>query len=336
MKIIKLPRPVILISLLLVCSAGAGVRPQSERIKNTPRTVGPRGPAAKMSLPTCGVGKRRLTTSQLRRAEAFTRAEKNLYMKARATVRPTTTRNILETVEVTVLAVYTPLVTEYLGGRPAVEQHIRTAERQANMAFQNSSIPLQIRVVAMEEVTFPESHDFDTDLDRLALGSEGQHVRERRNELRADQVALVVDDGNMGGLAFGLHPRWEIADNPSPLRPDQFDYWSQRAFFEIRDDCIDESYKCFTHELAHNLGAGHDHEDWLRLYWDAHGYAFNPPNDNPNEGLVGTMLAYDGANHRKLYFSNPGISYAGKATGIVGRNNSRAITDSMEMVARYK
>jgi hypothetical protein len=288
----------------------------------------------KLAPALCGLGRHKLATTQVRRAKPYTIKERIRLKQAGGGV--VALAPDVAPVEVTVLVVHTSLVTTYLGGKPEVERHVRAAEVQANVALTNSALPLHINVVRIEEVSFPESHVFDTDLQKAAFGTQGQRIRELRETYHADQVCLIVDDGDMGGLAYGLHPRWDEDGQPSPLDSGQSDYWSQRAFYEVRDDCIDESYKCFAHELAHNFGAGHDYEDYLRLFADSHGFAFDPPDDDPDEGKVGTMMSYDGANHRKLYFSNPQVKYAGKATGNSTHNNARAIKASMTMVSSYR
>ncbi|MGA9771722.1 MAG: M12 family metallo-peptidase [Blastocatellia bacterium] len=274
------------------------------------------------------MGGHKLSAKELRRAKNFTK-------KQAAASTPALPQDFAET-EITVLVVYILRARVHVGSKKLIEDRIRIAEEQTNQTFQNSQIPLYIKVVRMEETSFPETGSFNTDLDILALKTGGQQVRKWRDESKADLVGLIANRGDYEGLAFSLHPRWELNPPPDPLDPSQFEYWSARGFFEIIDTCISEGYYCFVHELDHNLGAGHDVEKYLRLYPDSHGWYFDPPNDDPDEGEVGTMMSYRAADHRKFYFSNPLVSYAGERTGDSTHNNARAIVAAMSMVSRYR
>lgn len=243
------------------------------------------------------------------------------------------------------LVVYTARVKKHFsdaGGN--IEQSINNGKDQLNLSLVNSQINLQVRLVGIKEIpNFIEEYKEEgnqpegssgRDLDRIALGSQGQWVREQRDQLHADVVALIRYQGDMDGTSFML------------TAPFEYDFDQKHAFFAIRSSCIAQGYYCFAHEFGHIFGCAHDRDnvDVVGLFPNfSYGYAF----DVPGQGRFGTMMDYSAANNRIFYFSNPEVKYQGVPTGIAEKNpdgsinpkaadNARTIKASQKYVANYR
>ncbi len=56
------------------------------------------------------------------------------------------------------------------------------------------------------------------------------------------------------------HCVYNVAVNLKTIDLEEMQDWYEYAYSVIRSDCVDESYRCFVHELGHTLGAGHNRE----------------------------------------------------------------------------
>ena len=93
------------------------------------------------------------------------------------------------------LALYTPGVASEQGGAAVMQEVIREAVNTANLAFQNSLIPLVIRLVRVEAATANGSGDLAFDLQRLRTPNDGffDNVPSLRNAYGADLVTLFAE-----------------------------------------------------------------------------------------------------------------------------------------------
>jgi len=199
-----------------------------------------------------------------------------------------------------------------------------------NQTFANSGIVQRIRLVHSAEVNYNETGSFETELDRLQEPADGfiDNVHALRNTYGADTVSLWVETGNYCGIAYVMTTTASsFADN---------------AFSVVRRDCATSSH-AFAHELGHNFGALHNHEDndiTAPLYPYAFGYQqrYTPP-------YFRTVMAYSCAPPidclRTPYWSSPIAFYNGQPTGIAdpaanSADNARTLNNTRTIAANWR
>jgi len=233
-----------------------------------------------------------------------------------------------------VLVVYTARAEAQMTGRGRdIGDAIARAAAQADSAFRNSGIDLRVNVVHHQRVGYVEDTRRPiTDLRNLR-GAAGAEIRALRERYRADQVTVIRHP----------HRGYNIAVNLKTIDPEEMQDWYEYAYSVIRSDCVDESYRCFVHELGHNLGAGHnrDEGDGPGLFDDSYGYHHPEKITSQTPCVFGTMQDYECADDQRillriLHFSNPNVQYQGHPTGVSGRaDNARAINAAKLFVANY-
>jgi hypothetical protein len=218
-----------------------------------------------------------------------------------------------------VLVLYTPAARQAQGGAAQIRSLINLAVIEANQSYANSGINFRLSLVyAGEAANYVEASSMEADLDRLRNPSDNflTSVHSLRNQYKADLVSLVVSSNNYCGIAYHM----------ATVQP----AWAAWAFSVVSRSCA-AGYYSFAHELGHNMGARHD---W---FVDAgvtpnsysHGYV-NPA------ARWRTIMAYDsecssrGFSCTRLpYWSNPGVSYGGRPTGIRGGTNASCRTGDL-------
>jgi len=169
----------------------------------------------------------------------------------------------------------------------------------ANLAYANSGITTQLRLVYVGPANYDESGDFNTDLNRLTTGTDGymDNVATLRDTYGADLVSLFVENGQYCGLGWV---------GPS----------AGYGFTVVNRGCASSNLS-FPHELGHNFGARHD------TYVDASTtpYAYGHGWVDIGKGFRDVM-AYNnacaayGVNCTRIpYFSNPNITYSSDVLG---------------------
>jgi peptidyl-Asp metalloendopeptidase len=80
---------------------------------------------------------------------------------------------------------------------------INLAVAETNTAYSRSAVIPRLRLVHQEEVSYTESGDFSTDLNRLTNPSDGfmDNVHALRNAHGADLVSLIIEGASLCGLA---------------------------------------------------------------------------------------------------------------------------------------
>lgn len=250
-------------------------------------------------------------------------APKKLIPKFAAFHLPVIKQLIRGTSTVDVLTVYTKEARDSAGGTNTMKDLIDLAVAETNAAYENSNIPLQIRLAGAREINYVESKSFDTDLDRLTNTADGymDDVHALRDQLQADIVTLFISDG---GDACGIG--WILdADNYKEFAP--------KAFNVVDVDCI-PNYS-FAHELGHNMGASHDraHSSGTIGMYD-YSYGYQDPGNK-----FRTVMAYDCAAGcpRVPYFSDPNVSFDGSVTGVAGsENNAETLRNTRAIVASFR
>lgn len=237
---------------------------------------------------------------------------------------------------VDVLVVYTALAEADFKRRGVdIASSLARARAQADSAFSNSNIALRVNIVHHQRVDYVEDTIATgrSDLDRL-ISADGQAIRDLRALYKADVVTLIRYPIGGGNAALPLR---SIATTPGNIQ-----YRHGRAFNYINSTCVDRSYRCFTHELGHLFGAGHNREKNEPGLYSSDSYGYHYPENATNATrhlcVFGTMQDYPCADKtRILFFSNPNVSYQGHPTGVVGKaDNARAINASKLFVTNYE
>jgi hypothetical protein len=113
----------------------------------------------------------------------------------------------LDPVNIDVMIVYTPAARQAAGGTKAkIDNVIAESINQSQIVLNNSNTFLTITLVHSAEVTYTESTDMGTDLDRLTYNDDSymDDVHALRTQFGADLVCLFVYDDDEGGLAWGF------------------------------------------------------------------------------------------------------------------------------------
>jgi len=230
-----------------------------------------------------------------------------------------------DTPVIRLLVAYTPAARTAVGGEQAMLAFIDATIAQTNLAVENSAIDLHAELALAHEVSYAESDSIGTDLQRLTNPDNGymDEVHVLRANAQADLVALLVT-GN--GAACGVG--WCMSD-PSPD-------FAELGFSVTRIQCV--SNLTFPHELGHNMGCHHDHQNSggsCGVYPYSFGHRFFGFSGNQHR----TILAYSPGD-RIPHFSNPDVFFDGQATGVpIGASgeahNAQSITLNAPLVASF-
>jgi hypothetical protein len=164
-----------------------------------------------------------------------------------------------------VLVVYTPAARAAAGGTTAMGALINLAVAETNTAYSRSAVIPRLRLVHQEEVSYTESGDFSTDLNRLTNPSDGfiDNVHALRNAHGADLVSLIIEGVSLCGLAW--------------LMLTESNSFQASAFSVVARICATGNFS-FGHELGHNMGLQHDRADAPAdgVFSFSHGYVDTP------------------------------------------------------------
>ncbi|MBK7999937.1 MAG: hypothetical protein IPK15_14780 [Verrucomicrobia bacterium] len=223
------------------------------------------------------------------------------------------------------MVVYTAAAREGAGGTNGILALIDAAVVEANLAFENSAVRAELRLVHRAEVNYRETGSISEDLDHLEDPDEDSplmRVHQLRGEHRADVVCMITE--TTGG-PYGL------ANQMRELETE----FGEKAFSIVqRQFAI--SYQALAHEIGHNMGCQHDRATSPAggIYDDSHAHRFEV-----DGVLYHTVMAYQ-PGLPIPYFSNPNVSFLGVPTGIAepatnSANNARTLNRSAATVARF-
>lgn len=252
-------------------------------------------------------------------------------------------------VQLDLLVAYTSAALNGAGGLPGLTAQIDAAIEEANISFQNSRVPITLRLSQAVPVSYAETGQPDRDLAQLTHameeayeqeeyprlpeqpGEEGEDEEEEyglggvisaRRATRSDLVCLLVESGDdTAGVANQL---WEAKPDFAPRALSVI----QRGFFN--------RFQILAHEIGHNLGCQHERAA------------------TPSNGVFpyshGFRLTVDGFNYRTIMatlpgitlpnFSNPEVTFLGRATGVPasepeGADNARSLLATASIAARF-
>jgi hypothetical protein len=215
------------------------------------------------------------------------------------------------TVTIDVLIVYQQVVADQLGS--AVAARAQAAVDLTNVALANSQVDVRLRLVHQQQVADAELSDLDTI-------TASPSVAALRDRWGADLVAGWGAYSGFCGIA------WMNQNRSSP----------RYGFSLVDDACV--SSLTPAHEWGHNLGAHHDRANASGPGAFPYSYGFVSV-----AGDFRTVMSYDspscpgGSCNRIPYFSNPGITYLGRATGVAdSEDNARTIRAVAPIVVAYR
>ncbi len=218
-----------------------------------------------------------------------------------------------------VMAAYTPSVQARYGTQ-GVDALIIQAMAEANQAFANSGMTSRLNLVHTVLTSYTESGNMSTDLSRLRSTNDGymDELHTLRNSYGADLVSLIANEPQYCGIAY------RMASLSSSF--------ASSSFSVVHHGCA-TGYYSFAHELGHNMGAHHDHNNASgAIYPYAYGHQ-EPFN------AFRTVMAYNCSTNctRISHFSNPNVLYNGQPTGQDSyTDNARTIDTTAATVAAFR
>lgn len=233
-----------------------------------------------------------------------------------------------QTVEITVLAVYTPKARDWADGDQLMFRWLAIAESRVNQSFAQSGVHHRIRLAAPRLVAYEESGNNETDLARLRVGDAkwARDIRLWRKASGADLVILVTSNIRRGGHA-------EALNSANLETPGAF---AEVAFAVVPIQSLSSS-DAFAHELGHLMGAGHVDDPQTSEY----SVAYRQTDPDSSCGRWSTIMDGDaaGAAHaRILYWSNAqkDILLCGQSMGEADRvDNARTLNETAAKIATF-
>jgi peptidyl-Asp metalloendopeptidase len=228
-----------------------------------------------------------------------------------------------------VLVVYTPAARAAAGGTPGMLSQINLAVAETNTGYANSNVIQRIHLAGAAEVGYTESGDIAVDLDRVTTPGDGymDGVPGLRDTHRADLVSLITETpaSPYCGIA------WLWANRDPGFAPN--------AYSVVELACM-TGYYSFGHEMGHNMGLNHAHEDDGATPTGAYAYSYGYKNPS---NLFRTVMAYNCpvSCPRILHFSNPAVTYGGNPTGVAAGSagsayNALSLNNTRVTVANWR
>jgi len=225
-------------------------------------------------------------------------------------------------VVVDLLALYTPKALAEEGSLAALDTDMDEALAYTNMAYVNSQVNVEMRLVGLVPVSYNEagiSTDF-SDLVNYASTPGLTNLAAWRTSYGADLVALVESDGAGTSTGGGGEIGGEAVIGG----------W-------LSVDTLDELDATLPHETGHNFGCMHDRQTLGEPTGNGYdfGYRFTAQGVTFHD-----IMAYDpGATIP--YFSNPNVSYFGVPEGVpdtdpTAADTARVINQNAPSVAAYE
>ncbi|MBC8406352.1 MAG: hypothetical protein H8E15_14115 [Planctomycetes bacterium] len=219
---------------------------------------------------------------------------------------------------VDVMVVYTAAARSGQGGTNAMSSLINLAVTETNQGYDKSDVTQQLALVhTYEIVNYNENGNFSTELSRLRAKNDGHfdEIHGMRDQYGADAVAMIVNSSQYCGIAY-------LMTNPSHG-------FESNAFSVTARTCA-TGYYSFGHELGHNFGSTHDHQNASS---GAYNYSFGWRTSN---NAYRTIMAYSPGTRIK-YFSNHNKNKNGMPLGQQNyAENWRSLNNTASIVAGWR
>lgn len=250
----------------------------------------------------------------------------------RSQPRPQTAKSVRKTTAslVDVLVMYTPSVLDvfpcvHAGGcsekekTHVVEDILSNAIEDVNLSLACSGVRMEVRLAGIELVDYQETGNIDTDLLALADGSigPGEIVKDRRDAVSADLVAVIAGQENLFGSAIVYREILKAG--------------KERAVsVTLASNVI--STHTLAHEMAHNMGAGHDVPDGTGYYDFSRGASIPI---NPEDDRTTIMVVMNGQ-FRVPRFSGPSSRWGATIMGAASTDNVRTLNLNRATVEGFR
>ncbi len=222
--------------------------------------------------------------------------------------------------QIRILMVYTPQALAQVSSMRAT---ITLLMDNLNAALSNSQIAAQATLAGIDQVNYPETATLTSSriLQDLENGAgDFARIQTLRAAVGADLISVVsaFDESSGGsGVICGLASVNSNLDRISNLQS-QVRYGDSTV--SLSPDCIASVQGSFAHEIGHNLGADHDR---YVLTNPLPGPAFYAAGYVDTVGKFRDTMAYATKCSdagitcpRVTYYSNPNLTYAGRALGV--------------------
>jgi hypothetical protein len=221
--------------------------------------------------------------------------------------------------EIDVLVAYTPVV-EALYGTQGAEALVIQAVAETNQAYTDSQMSTRLNLVHTVRVDYDESGSMSSDLFRLRSSSDGymDELHTLRDTYGADVVSLIEHEPQYCGVAYRM----------TSLSTG----FASSAFNVVHHSCA-TGYYSFGHEIGHNQGAHHDHNNAGGAIFP-YAYGYQDPNS-----YFRTIMAYNCPSGctRVGLFSRGDNTYLNYPAGIPGSaENALAIDETAATVAAFR
>ncbi|MBM3753277.1 MAG: hypothetical protein FJW38_04780 [Acidobacteria bacterium] len=222
--------------------------------------------------------------------------------------------------EITLLSVYTPQARDAAGGVTQIAAQIQAAVDAANGAFVNSQVSAQYTLVHTALANYNDSGNPSADLDWVSTNA---NVAALRDQYGADMVSLIVSNGG-GGCGIGF-----VMRSPGPGFAD--------SAFQVTDRDCAVGNLTFAHEHGHNSGLEHDRANGTAPSSASYPWSFGHYVNAQFRTVMSYASPCPNGCTRVAYYSNPGVSYLGYATGIAEqRDNARTLRLTVPIVAGFR
>ncbi len=218
---------------------------------------------------------------------------------------------------VTILVAYTDAVE---GRHNSIADFVDSVIDVTNNCYQESRVPIALKLVGLEKVAYVESNDIERDVNRLKGQNDGHmdNLHQVRDQRKADLVVLLIEHADAYGMAAA------ILANPE-------------TGFAVVDDEVADWYFTFAHELGHLFGCRHDPgaDPSTTPFPYGHCYCNHAKQWR-------TIMAYDctGQSQRIGIFSSPLLTYPnphGDPAGTASvHDNCRVLRETAATIAGFR
>ncbi|GGK07128.1 peptidyl-Asp metalloendopeptidase [Pilimelia anulata] len=192
---------------------------------------------------------------------------------------------------------------------------VELAVAETNQSYRNGDIAIDLELAGYVPTDYADTGGVSRDLNALKGKNDGKldDLHAKRDELRADVVALITEKGDACGVAPGL------------------DVQADAAFVVATRKCA-TGYYTFGHEIGHLQGASHDKAQGTNnKYAYGHGYQ--------RDGQWRTIMSYECPKKCKRiqHWSNPRKQYEGQALGTAAaEDNARVLNQTAARIGAFR